>query len=180
MRRSMNLVLVFLVATALALVPASGAGAAVDEGAGALWAPPFEPDEPNWTDPNSVELGVRFVTAEDTWVIGIRFYKGDLNTGTHFGTLWTETGTLLATGEFADETVDGWQDLSFDAPVSIVPGQVYVAPYWAPNGYYAATNDYFAVQEVTVGPITALRAVGADSNGVFSYSETSELSLIHI
>jgi hypothetical protein len=159
-------------AVALALVPASGAGAAVDEGAGALWAPSVVPDVPNWPDPKSVELGVRFITAEATSITGIRFYKGDMNTGTHFGTLWTENQEILATGEFSDETVNGWQDLTFDAPVPISPGQVYVASYWAPNGYYAAVNYYFADQGVTVGPITALGAVGADGNGVYSYSET--------
>jgi hypothetical protein len=107
----MVLGLAFLLAVAFALVPATASGAAVDEGAGALWAPPIVPDEPNWPDSNSVELGVRFVTAEDTWITGVRFYKGDLNTGTHFGTLGNANGDLLATGEFGDETAEGWPDL---------------------------------------------------------------------
>ena len=29
---------------------------------------------------------------------GIRFYKSAANTGTHIGSLWTSTGTLLALG----------------------------------------------------------------------------------
>jgi hypothetical protein len=120
-----------------------------------------------------VELGVEFITAENVVVTGVRFYKGDMNTGTHFGTLWSETGDLLATGEFSNETTDGWQDLVFDDPAAIGPGQSYFVSYFAPVGHYAAENDYFSTQEVTVGPITALRAVGADSNGVYSYSETS-------
>jgi hypothetical protein len=173
MRRLMVLGLVFFLAAALALVPETAFGAAVDERAGALWAPPVVPDTPSWEDANSVELGVRFVTAEETWITGVRFYKGDLNTGTHFGRLWTENQELLATGEFSDETADGWQDPTFDAPVLIAPGRVYVASYWSPNGYCAATNDYFSGKEIIVGRITALRAVGADGNGVYSYSETS-------
>lgn len=155
------------------LVPLFAAWAAVDENAEALWDLSLVPDNPSWPDENSVELGVRFITTEDTAITGVRFYKGDLITGIHFGTLWTESGDLLATGEFTDESAEGWQDLMFGESVAIVPGQTYIASYWAPAGYYAATNDYFSDQEVTVGPITALRAVGAEGNRVYSYSETS-------
>jgi hypothetical protein len=174
MRRSTALGAALLLAVAVVVVPAAGVGAAVDEDANALWPASVVPGVPNWPDANSVELGVRFITAEDVWVTGVRFYKGDMNTGTHFGTLWTEGGALLATGEFQDETAEGWQDVLFDDPVAISPGQVYVASYWVPVGYYAAVNDYFAGQGVTVGPITALQSVGADGNGVYAYSETTE------
>jgi hypothetical protein len=169
----------FLV-VALVVVPVSVVGAAVDEDAEALWPTSLVPGLTNWADLNSVELGVRFITSEDALITGVRFHKGDLNTGTHFGTLWAETGpfwdktgTLLATGEFINETEEGWQDLIFDDPVAIVPGQVYVASYWLPVGYYSAVNHYFTNQSITVGPITALQAVGADGNGVYAYSETS-------
>ena len=40
----------------------------------------------------------------DGRVLGVRFYKGPGNTGTHTGSLWTATGERVATGTFADET----------------------------------------------------------------------------
>ena len=37
-------------------------------------------------------------------ISGVRFYKESDNTGTHTGSLWTSSGTLLATGTFTNET----------------------------------------------------------------------------
>jgi hypothetical protein len=174
MRHLSALGVAFLMMAALVVMPGTAAEAAIDPNADALWDLSVVPATPNWHDTTgSVELGVRFITSEEVMVTGVRFYKGDSNTGTHFGTLWNATGDLLATGDFTDESSDGWQDLMFDSPVTIVPGQTYVASYWAPNFYYAAENDYFSSQQVTIGPITALQAVDADSNGVYSYSATS-------
>ncbi len=34
-------------------------------------------------------------------VTGVRFYKAPTNTGTHIGSLWSATGTLLATATFS-------------------------------------------------------------------------------
>src|SRR5689334_4155256 len=48
------------------------------------------------SDPNGVELGVRFKSAVGGSITGIRFYQGSGNTGTHTGSLWTVAGTLLA------------------------------------------------------------------------------------
>lgn len=173
MRHLSALGVAFLMMAALVAMPGSAADAAADPNADALWDLSVVPGTPNWPDENSAELGVRFITSEDVQITGIRFYKGDLNTGTHFGTLWNAGGDLLATGEFTEETPDGWQDLIFDSPVAIAPGQTYVASYWVPDGHYAAENDYFSTQQVTMGPITALQAVDADGNGVYSYSETT-------
>ncbi len=43
------------------------------------------------TDANDYELGVRFSSATDGLVTGIRFYKGAQNTGLHTGRLWDAT-----------------------------------------------------------------------------------------
>ena len=47
-------------------------------------------------DGNPVELGVKFTTDVGGTINGVRFYKASTNTGTHVGSLWTTTGTLLA------------------------------------------------------------------------------------
>ena len=49
---------------------------------------------------------MKFQSSVPGWVAGVRFYKGAGNDGTHTGSLWTASGTLLATGTFTDETVE--------------------------------------------------------------------------
>ena len=39
---------------------------------------------------------MKFVPTQDGQITGIRFYKGPQNLGTHVGSLWTSTGTRLA------------------------------------------------------------------------------------
>ena len=107
-----------------------------------IWkSPPSLPDENPAPDANGVELGFKFRSRLVAGTItGIRFFKGDGNTGTHVGHLWSSTGTLLATATFTGETASGWQQVNFAAPVAIQPNTTYVASYFAPNGNYAATD----------------------------------------
>ena len=68
------------------------------------------------------------------YISGIRFYKEPDNTGTHTGTLWTASGTQLATGTFSNESTQGWEELDFSDPVSITAGTTYVASYHTDHG----------------------------------------------
>ncbi len=45
-------------------------------------------------------LGVQFQASSSGYITGVRFYKESDNTGAHTGSLWSSTGTLLATGTF--------------------------------------------------------------------------------
>ena len=47
---------------------------------------------------------MKFQSSVAGWVAGVRFYKGTGNNGTHTGSLWSASGTLLATGTFTNET----------------------------------------------------------------------------
>ena len=47
------------------------------------------------SDPNAVELGLKFTADLNGTVTGVRFYKYATNTGTHIGSLWSTTGTRL-------------------------------------------------------------------------------------
>src|SRR5262249_14958345 len=66
-----------------------------------------------------VEMGVKFRSDLNGTIAGIRFYKAPGDTGSHTGSLWSSTGTLLATGTFSGETASGWQQLNFSIPVAI-------------------------------------------------------------
>ncbi|MFI9814288.1 DUF4082 domain-containing protein [Saccharothrix variisporea] len=119
-------------------------------------------------DNGSYELGVRFKVTYNGHVTGVRFYKGTDNTGTHTGTLWTITGTPLATGTFVGETASGWQTLLFSTPVPVRAGTSYVASYTAPNGHFAVNHNYFQSVDVSSPPLTAPRNAWDTPNGVYA------------
>jgi Domain of unknown function (DUF4082)/Fibronectin type III domain/Bacterial Ig domain len=122
-------------------------------------------------DTNSVELGVKFSSEVAGNVIGIRFYKATTNTGTHIGSLWSTTGTLLASATFTGESASGWQQVNFSKPVAIAANTTYVAAYLAPNGHYSDTAPGFATAGISSPPLAAL-ANTVSANGVYTYSTT--------
>ncbi|WP_457848283.1 DUF4082 domain-containing protein, partial [Staphylococcus aureus] len=61
------------------------------------------PATPDGGDTSAVELGMKFSAETSGFVTGVRFYKSAANTGVHLGTLWSATGTQLATGTFTNE-----------------------------------------------------------------------------
>ena len=119
-------------------------------------------------DPSSVELGVKIQPSVSGTIGGVRFYKGPGNTGTHTGTLWSSTGTQLATATFANESATGWQTVTFASPVSVTAGATYVASYHTSGGAYSADANFFTTS-VTNGSITAPSSAAAGGNGVFRY-----------
>lgn len=137
-----------------------------------IWPDTAVPGNASVGDTGAVELGVRFTADTGGVITGVRFYKGAANTGTHIGNLWTAGGTLLATATFANESASGWQQVNFASPVAITANTTYVASYYAPNGRYAADNQFFATQGVVNAPLTA-PASGASGNGVFAYGAQS-------
>lgn len=120
-------------------------------------------------DTTSYELGVKFSSSVPGWVAGVRFYKGTGNNGTHTGSLWTTSGTLLATGTFTSETASGWQSMLFPNPVEINANTTYVVSYWDPDGHYAEETDLFDWPRSTP-PLSAPQASylsASGGNGVF-------------
>jgi hypothetical protein len=109
----------------------------VPAGAKTVFPSTAVPANPNWNDPASLEVGTTFTADVAGAVDGVRFYKGVDNIGTHTGSLWSASGTLLATGTFVSETGSGWQTMLFTTPVTISPNTPYVVSYSAPNGHYA-------------------------------------------
>jgi Domain of unknown function (DUF4082)/Bacterial Ig-like domain/Bacterial Ig domain len=148
--------------TALATLPAGTCPCS-------LWPDTTVPATTDSGDVTPVELGVKFRSGINGHISGIRFYKSAANTGTHTGTLWSATGTELATGTFTGESTQGWQQLNFTTPVAITAGTTYVASYYDPSGHYSVTPTGFK-SAVTNGPLTAL-ASGTSANGVYLYGQ---------
>ena len=97
-------------------------------------------------------------------VLGVRFYKGTQDIGTHVGTLWGPDGRALSTVTFANETASGWQFALFSSPILISPTAQYVVSYTAPVGRYSVTtNDLRNAR--TSGPLTTV-----PNGGRYNYS----------
>ena len=152
--------------------PTTGSPASFVENVISIFAPTATPAVADSSDPNSVEIGMRFRSDAAGLVTGVRFYKASTNTGAHLGHLWTNTGTLLGTVTFANETASGWQQANFATPVSITANTTYVVSYFDPAGHYSYTLGAFASAGVDNPPLHAL-ANGVDGgNAVYTYSAT--------
>ncbi len=114
-----------------------------------VWAPTAIPNTPAVTSAQAAELGLTFMSQVPGYVTGVRFYKSSKNIGTHVGYLWSSTGTMLASVNFANESATGWQQANFSTPVAINANTVYVISYWSPRGHYADDTGYFATSGVT-------------------------------
>ncbi|WP_239169999.1 DUF4082 domain-containing protein [Actinoplanes xinjiangensis] len=129
------------------------------------------PDVESAGEANALELGMRFTSAVDGYVTGVRFYKGYRNTGTHTGTLWSASGQELATGTFANETASGWQTLQFATPVQITANTQYVVSYHTDVGFYSYSGAFFT-QARSSYPLTGVADTSAGRNGLFKASAT--------
>ncbi len=136
-----------------------------------IWSSSTTPGNVDSGDGSAVNLGVKFTSSQAGYITGIRFYKASTNTGTHIGSLWSTSGTLLASATFSGETASGWQQVNFSSPVAVTAGTTYVASYYAPVGHYSFNSQFFSAA-VTNIPLTAL-ANGTSPDGVYIYGSKS-------
>src|SRR5207302_168863 len=113
-------------------------------------------------------LGMKFRSDVSGTITGIRFYKAAGDTSTHTGSLWSSTGTLLATGTFSGETASGWQQMTFSAPVGISANTTYVATYHTNGALYYSSN-FFQTAGVDSPPLHALKDGVDGPNGIYGY-----------
>ncbi len=106
------------------------------------------PTVPAIADGTPVTLGTRFSSDVEGTLTGLEFYRSIGETGPHTGTLYSTSGEVLATVQFPDTNVSGWQYAAFETPVQIQPNNDYVAAYRS-NGTYPATPGKFAAATQT-------------------------------
>ncbi len=137
-----------------------------------IWTPSNTPNENTVPDNGPLEVGVKFQTNKSGIIKGIRFYKGSsANGGVHKGSLWSQSGTLLASATFVNETASGWQEVLFAAPVEVTGNTTYVASYFLPQGNYSRSFNYFLNSSYTNGAsLTALQNTIPEPNGVYVYT----------
>ena len=82
-----------------------------------IWTTTTTPG-PQDSEVAALELGMKFQrTSRERHRRTV--YKYPANTGTHVGSLWTATGTLLGSVTFTGETASGWQQATFGTPIAI-------------------------------------------------------------
>ncbi|MEA5573574.1 N,N-dimethylformamidase beta subunit family domain-containing protein [Calothrix sp. UHCC 0171] len=111
------------------------------------------------------ELGMEFQSAKAGTINAIRYYKAASETGTHVGKIWSNTGELLASVTFTNETASGWQQQALTTPVAIDANTTYVVSVNA-NTHYVSTPNGLATT-LTNGDVSA---VADGSNGVFNFT----------
>ena len=117
-----------------------------------IWSPSTTPAFAD-SDASAVEVGVRFRSDVAGYISGLRFYKAAGNTGVHVGTLWSNSGTRIASLTFSGESSAGWQEVNIGMPIAISANTTYVVSYHTDTGHYAFDAGYFA-QVVAVGMVT--------------------------
>ena len=160
-------------------IEAVGAGNAVTVGAGSTNNPMLWPGSPTPAvldvpgELSPVELGLKFRSDSNSVVSGVRFYKSTANVGTHVGNLWTLSGALIASANFVNESMSGWQTASFAAPVTLTAGTTYVVSYHTNVGHYSANGGYFGTAGVDSSPFHAPDTASGGGNGVFAYGASA-------
>jgi methionine-rich copper-binding protein CopC len=138
-----------------------------------IWDDFVQPQFLNTNDASAIDVGTKVRFDVNGYISGVRFYKGSQNTGTHTGSLWSATGTRLATGTFANESAQGWQTLTFSSPVQVAANTTYVVSYHTNVGFYSSTNGYFGSQGADYQSLHALKDGVDGGNGVYHYGATS-------
>ena len=121
-------------------------------------------------------LGLKFQATVAGTVTGVQFWKGSLNTGVHTGQLWTDSGQLLASATFTNETASGWQQVSFSTPVAINANTTYIVSYNTTAAYIAYTPYVLSSPSVQNGSLLALQNGSDGNNGIYQYDSSPGVS----
>lgn len=87
------------------------------------------------TNGASYELGMKFRAQRAGNLLGIRFYKSPGEAGTHTGSIWSASGTLLTSVTFVGETTSGWQQQNLPSPLHVLADTTYVVSVNAVSFY---------------------------------------------
>ena len=136
-------------------------------------APPTNVASLDASDPNALELGLRFRSTVNGFVEAVRFYKAAQATGTITVSVWSGGGDRLGGATYAAVADDGgWREVVLDTPVSVTAGTAYVASYHSPSKRFALSNPGFFASDLVVGPLTAPADADGARNAPYVYSET--------
>ncbi|MGA8029468.1 MAG: DUF4082 domain-containing protein [Bryobacteraceae bacterium] len=111
----------------------------------------------SWTTVGGSEFGTVFYSDTSGYIQGCRFFKNASDTGTHSCSLWTTSGTLLATAAFSNETSSGWQTQLFATAVPVTSGTNYIVSSYSSTGAVWYTVGLFTNGVFDNAPLHAVR-----------------------
>jgi hypothetical protein len=122
-------------------------------------------------DTQPIEIGVKFRTRVNGEVSAIRFYRDVPIDSGYVAHLWSATGELLGSGLAVEGQgpTPGWQTIQLYPPVPIVAGQTYIASYYASQGQYTVSENFFTQNTIRSGPLYILSNREEGGNGVYIY-----------
>lgn len=138
-----------------------------------IWGDNPTPAVISANEAKAIEVGLKFRSDINGYITGVRFYKGEMNNGTHIGNLWAINGTLLASATFTQESTKGWQEVYFNTPVAITANTIYVASYHTDVGRYSDDQNYFRIKGFDSPPLHALMDTSGQPNGVYKYGASA-------
>jgi hypothetical protein len=109
---------------------------------------------PGLTAPFTYELGTKVKVDAPTTLVALRYYKDVLETGSHIGRVWDETGALLAQATYASETTSGWQRQSLATPLTLQPGHTYTVSVNVNTSY--GMTQFGMSQGYASGPLSTV------------------------
>src|SRR5207245_3284680 len=117
------------------------------------------------TNTGGHEIGTRFSSSQSGMVVALRFWKAPADSGVHTGRLWTDTGPLLASVVFSNETASGWQEQALAVPLAIAAGVPYRVSYNVNTGYSYTSGGLSS--PIANPPLTALSGCFTQLGGNF-------------
>jgi hypothetical protein len=110
----------------------------------------------------SAEYGVKFSSSQAGKITAIKWYRpGNATSSGHYFTLWSSSGTVLATATSSAESGTGWMTVPLRTPVSILANTTYVASIHTYT--YPYTDNYFVSQRTrgvfTIPPNAGVKTV---------------------
>lgn len=123
------------------------------------------------SDAHELEVGVKFKTAVDGFILAIRFFKAQSNPGPHVVTLWdASTKKLIQSAMVSGETASGWQTQNFGTAIPVKANTTYIASYHMMKGnYWVARDAAGLVSGIRSGNLYAFGDAEAGGNGVYAY-----------
>jgi hypothetical protein len=116
------------------------------------------------TSPTPLTVGVKFRASTAYSITGIRFYLPAGVTSTYTVTLWSSTGTKLATASGSPTSATaGWRTVNLTTPVRTTANTTYVASVRALTAQYSSTPLAFLLQ-YTNGTFTVPASGGVTSS----------------
>ncbi|NWF58278.1 MAG: DUF4082 domain-containing protein [Fischerella sp.] len=133
-----------------------------------LWGSPSNSVDP---DTKPVEVGVKLRSDVDGEISAVRFYRAVPISSGYKVHIWSETGDLLGKGALIEgqAPTPGWQTVQLYSPIPIKAGQSFIASYYASQGKYTVTENFFNNATIKNGPLYTLPDDEKSGNGVYTY-----------